>query len=203
MRQWLLDYLTLLLQDEQTASALIEDAVARSGRDFPTNTQETFAFVRSYMTDQLSAELGPMPVLGLLDELRMRRTAPPPAGASLRATGKVAIDELHAVLVDRDRFVRAAVARALVQNGCSVSVFDSLGDVTNERFDVLVTRIVEIETLALAPLRRAECAIVIITTDVAKMREVVETLRLKRVSIASASAPYAAIAHLAIAEALR
>lgn len=147
--------------DEHSGRVLVHAALRTARRSsLPGEPDHLLDFVRAYMVGTLTEELGPRIVSALLDELAAELfEAPAPPSTGRRAlTPRAVVPPSQApatsdapkssgvrvrsnvALVDPDRFARASLARALVANGCDVSVADGALDVRSlqERIDVAI-----------------------------------------------------------------
>jgi ActR/RegA family two-component response regulator len=123
-------------EDARTA---IERALHQSSRaEFPTTVAEILVFVRTGLLPVLTEDLGPRLTMTVVEDFitaheirsgvrKKESAAPKPVvRAEVRPHGSTKDRRLRVLLVDADRIGRMALARALVREGCEVTVVDSV-----------------------------------------------------------------------------
>jgi ActR/RegA family two-component response regulator len=138
----------------EDARAALARALQHSNRaEFPATVAEILVFVRTGLLPVLSEDLGPRLTMTVVEDFvtaheirsgvrKKESAAPKPvARVEVRPRGSTKDRRVRVLLVDADRIGRLALARALVREGCEVTVVDSveeLGQVvrSDEEVDV-------------------------------------------------------------------
>lgn len=131
--------LATVLGDPVVARNLLDAAVARAGRKavLPTDPRDLVDFVRAHVVERLSEVVGPRIALAALDEVceRLGTNRSPTTRRFPSITVNAADDpasrtqarDAMILVADANAFVRASVARLLVQASRSVEVASELG----------------------------------------------------------------------------
>ncbi|MBL8715038.1 MAG: hypothetical protein JNL79_03535 [Myxococcales bacterium] len=129
----LVDKLEAAFGGDPGASIFLQAALHSARRTtLPTDRPAILDFVRAHLIDALTDELGPRAVAKFLEEISDALWLPAESaeGNATEHTSAKLRPHLRVLLIHRDRFTRANLARQLVSGGCDVTVLESVAEVT-------------------------------------------------------------------------